>query len=84
MTRSTATRTTQPTRGKAAGKESFLLKLGAPARRALQSHGITSPRALARFTEAEILALHGVGPSSLPALRSVLGSEGLTFKAATQ
>lgn len=57
----------------------FLDRLSAPARRALEGKGINSVAALSRFTEKEILALHGIGPSSLPLLRAALEAEGLHF-----
>lgn len=59
---------------------SFLSGLGAPARRALEREGITSAAELAQYTKAQILALHGVGPSAIPKLRKTLEAEGLTFK----
>ena len=58
----------------------FLSLLSAPARRALESKKITTPEQLAKFTEQEILALHGMGPGSLPKLRSALLDRGLSFK----
>ena len=61
-------------------KDSFLSALAAPARRALAREGITTPAQLATFTEKELLQLHGVGPSSIPTLRSILQANGLSFK----
>lgn len=58
----------------------FLKVLGAPARRALEAAGITSLERLSRTTEAELLALHGFGPSSLPKLRKILEEAGLNLK----
>jgi DNA-directed RNA polymerase alpha subunit len=58
----------------------FMASLSAPARRALESAGIDSLRKLSRYSEAEMLKLHGFGPASLPTLRAVLKSEGLSFK----
>ena len=55
--------------------------LAAPARRALESAGITTLAQLALRSEAEILALHGMGPSSLPKLRAALAAAGLSFRA---
>ena len=57
----------------------FLSDLAAPARRALERKGITSLQQLSRLTEAELLALHGMGPSTIPKLRIALKNEGLTF-----
>ena len=55
--------------------------LSAPAQRALDSAGIKTTRQLAQKTEAEILALHGMGPASMPKLRQALANEGLAFTA---
>lgn len=55
-------------------------KLGAPAKRALANAKITSLVILAKHTEAEIVALHGMGPGSLPALRAALKAAGLKFQ----
>jgi uncharacterized protein YdhG (YjbR/CyaY superfamily) len=61
-------------------KEDFLSLLSSPARRALENHGITSLNELSGYSEAEILALHGMGKSSVPKLREALEAEGLSFK----
>ncbi|MFF5995653.1 RNA polymerase alpha subunit C-terminal domain-containing protein [Lysinibacillus sp. KU-BSD001] len=58
----------------------FLSLLAAPARRALQSNGITSLQELSQYSEKEILQLHGIGPSSLPKLKAALQENDLTFK----
>jgi hypothetical protein len=60
--------------------DGFLSLLGAPARRALEHAGIKTPAELSRWSEAEILQLHGMGPSSIPKLRKVLESQKLTFR----
>lgn len=60
--------------------DGFLAKLSAPARRALEHHDITTLQQLATFSEKEILQLHGIGPASLPILRTVLEEDGLAFK----
>ena len=60
--------------------EGFLSHLSAPARRALENKGITSLQQLSRFSQKEILQLHGIGPSSIPVLISLLQKEGLLFK----
>jgi hypothetical protein len=59
----------------------FIDGLSAPARRALQSLGVDSPKKLARHTEREIMDLHGMGPSSLPKMRAALKAAGLAFRA---
>ncbi|MWV44316.1 hypothetical protein GRF59_11810 [Paenibacillus sp. HJL G12] len=58
----------------------FLSLLSAPARRALENHGVTTLPKLSDYTEKEILQWHGMGPASLPKLRSALQEEGLSFK----
>ncbi|MFN8305267.1 MAG: DNA-directed RNA polymerase subunit alpha C-terminal domain-containing protein [Ferruginibacter sp.] len=58
----------------------FMKELAAPARRALEAKGIHSIRQLARYSEAEILALHGIGKTSIPILKNHLKKQGLTFK----
>jgi DNA-directed RNA polymerase alpha subunit len=58
----------------------FLAGLSAPTFRALQHEGLTTLKKLATRTEKEVLALHGVGPASLPALRAALKDAGLTFR----
>lgn len=58
----------------------FLSLLSAPARRALENNGITSLQQLSNFSENEILQFHGMGPGSLPKLRTALQTNGLSFK----
>lgn len=60
--------------------DGFMSLLSAPARRALQHHGITSLHELSQYTEKEILAFHGMGPKSMPILRNALQEKGLSFK----
>lgn len=61
-------------------KDDFMRELSAPASRALASIGIKSLKDLSRYTEEEILKLHGMGPSSIPKLRAALKKSGLKFK----
>lgn len=58
----------------------FLSTLSAPARRALESHGITTLAQLATRSENEILQFHGMGPASIPKLRAALAESGYSFK----
>lgn len=58
----------------------FLSTLSAPARRALENHGITTLVQLATYSEKEILQLHGIGPASIPKLRASLEENGYSFK----
>jgi hypothetical protein len=53
--------------------------LSRPARGAFAAAGITSLEQIAALTEADILKLHGVGPKTIPTLRSALEARGLTF-----
>lgn len=55
-------------------------KLSAPALRALANAKIDTLEELAKYTEKDILALHGIGPSAIPKLREALTAKGLTFK----
>ncbi len=58
----------------------FLSKLSSPARNALVHEGIDTLQKLSKYTEKEILKIHGIGPASLPTLRTSLEEEGLSFK----
>lgn len=58
----------------------FLSVLSAPARRALESHGITTLQELSNYSEKEILQFHGMGRASLPKLRAALEAGGLSFR----
>ncbi|WP_341836439.1 RNA polymerase alpha subunit C-terminal domain-containing protein [Chitinophaga pollutisoli] len=60
--------------------EGVLAQLSAPARRALEHQGIKTLAQLARHSEKELLALHGMGPSSIPKLKSALSEKGLAFR----
>jgi DNA-directed RNA polymerase alpha subunit len=46
----------------------------------LEREGITTIEQLAKYSEADILELHGMGPSTMPKLRSALKAKGLTFR----
>ncbi|MCH1638601.1 RNA polymerase alpha subunit C-terminal domain-containing protein [Paenibacillus timonensis] len=58
----------------------FLLRLSAPARRALEANGVTTLEKLAGLSEQEVLQFHGMGPSSIPKLREALHAKGFRFK----
>jgi predicted Fe-Mo cluster-binding NifX family protein len=53
--------------------------IGAPALRALNNEGITKLSDLAKYTEKELLALHGFGPKALEILREALKIKGLSY-----
>ena len=61
-------------------KAEFMSVLGAPARRALENYGISSLKKLSSCTESELLALHGIGPGSIPKLRDELKKVGRAFR----
>jgi hypothetical protein len=55
------------------------LGLGAPARRALVNEKILKVSDLAKFTQAQIETLHGMGPSTMPKLLAAMKAEGVKF-----
>ncbi|MGZ7148650.1 RNA polymerase alpha subunit C-terminal domain-containing protein [Bacillus sp. BC08] len=61
-------------------KTGFLSLLSSPARNALQHHDIHTIEELSKYSEKEILKLHGMGPASMPKLRKALEESGLSFK----
>tara|TARA_R100000365_G_scaffold616_1_gene2079 strand:- start:1653 stop:1847 length:195 start_codon:yes stop_codon:yes gene_type:complete len=56
-----------------------LPKLSRPATRALDNAGIKSVEDLARLSRTEFLALHGVGPASLPPIEAAMKAAGVDF-----
>lgn len=54
--------------------------VGGPALRALQVAGVRSMADLEERTEAELLALHGMGPRALGILRDALAASGRQFR----
>ncbi|MGX7196837.1 hypothetical protein [Enterococcus olivae] len=60
--------------------EAFLDRLSKPSRSALLFESIDSFQKLATYTEKEILAIHGIGPKSLPIMKEALLENHLTFK----
>ena len=61
-------------------KTGFKSTLASPAQRALDNAGINTLKQLAKYSEADILALHGMGKSSIPKLKAALTESGLEFK----
>ena len=57
-----------------------LPRLSAPAHRALAGAGIANLKQLSKFTEAEIKALHGIGPNGLVQLAAALAARGLAYR----
>ncbi|MFE7800709.1 hypothetical protein [Nocardia sp. NPDC057440] len=54
-------------------------KLGRPAERALAAAGIQRLSDLTAWTERDVAALHGVGPTAIVKLRAALAANNLTF-----
>ncbi|HRE75562.1 MAG TPA: RNA polymerase alpha subunit C-terminal domain-containing protein [Flavobacteriales bacterium] len=61
-------------------QDHFLSLIAAPARRALERENIKTLKDLSQYTEKELLALHGMGKSTLPKLKQLLEQAGLSFK----
>jgi hypothetical protein len=55
--------------------------LAAPAQRALSAAGINNLKQLSKMTEAELSALHGIGPNAVSQLKKAIREEGLSFAA---
>lgn len=58
----------------------FLSKISAPARRAFEQEGITSLKQLSKYTEAQLMELHGIGKSAIKILQQELAANKLAFK----
>lgn len=54
--------------------------LSAPARRGLVDAKILKVKDLARFTQNEIEAIHGIGKTSMPKLAAAMKQNGVIFK----
>lgn len=77
---------TQPAarrRPPAAEAETWHARIGNPARRALAAAGISDLATLARYSEAELLKLHGLGPKAIAIIKTALAEAGLKFAAPT-
>lgn len=67
-------------KAKMAMKDALFPKVPAPAQRALQNAGIKTMKDLSKWSERELLELHGMGQSAFPKLRKALKEKGLSFK----
>lgn len=54
----------------------FLALLAAPARRALENEGIKTLGQLAKYSEEDLMKLHGMGKTSIPKLKKALEEKG--------
>jgi len=61
-------------------KKEFLSLLGAPAKRALENAHIKTLQQLSKYSEEDILKLHGIGKTTIPILIQQLENAGLRFK----
>ncbi|RAI81447.1 hypothetical protein BFS35_007715 [Macrococcoides goetzii] len=57
-----------------------LPKISKPALRALNSINVKTLEDVTKYSEAELLALHGFGPKGIRILREVMDEQGLKFK----
>jgi hypothetical protein len=71
--------TSRHARSSASSAAQLPARIGAPARRALESVGITSLHQLTDLTEQQVWLLHGMGPKALDVLRDALTANGLSF-----
>jgi hypothetical protein len=62
-------------------RRAFPPGLSGPALRALDRAGVRTVADLARWSEAELAALHGMGPKALDALGAALTASGRQFRA---
>jgi predicted Fe-Mo cluster-binding NifX family protein len=53
--------------------------LSKPAQRALAAAGIARLEQLTEYREADLLALHGMGPQAIETLRHALATRGMSF-----
>jgi DNA-directed RNA polymerase alpha subunit len=53
--------------------------LAKPGQRALAEVGIENIEQLSKFTEAEIMELHGIGKNGMNRLKTTLAEKGLSF-----
>lgn len=58
---------------------SDLPKLAAPAQRALAGAKIENLATLSRMTEADVAALHGMGPNAMKTLKEAMKAQKLSF-----
>jgi len=58
----------------------FPQKLGTPALRALLNANIQNLKQLSKWSAAELLELHGMGPKALGLLKAAMRKHGLSFR----
>jgi predicted flap endonuclease-1-like 5' DNA nuclease len=65
-----------PNRTEKQSEGAFPKGVSKPALRALASVGVTRLDQVTRFTEAELLALHGMGPKAIGIIKTALLAQG--------
>lgn len=60
--------------------DGFLSLISAPAGRALENKNIKTLKQLSKYSERDILNLHGIGKTTIPILKKELENAGLAFK----
>ena len=72
--------TTRPADATHPNRDAFPAGVGGPALRALRTAGVRALPELERWSEAELLALHGMGPGGVRILREALAASGRRFR----
>ncbi len=62
-----------------ATNKEFPVKLSRPAQRALANASISTLKQVSKYSPGEIAALHGIGPTTIVALKKALSANGLSF-----
>jgi hypothetical protein len=70
----------KPTESTHPNRAAFPPGMGGPSLRALHVAGVRSMPELEAWTEADLLALHGMGPRALGILRDALAASGRQFR----
>lgn len=60
--------------------QGLLASVSAPARRALEAAGIHQVKDLRRFSESDVMALHGIGRKVMLIIREIMSDAGIDFK----
>lgn len=63
---------------------SFLSLLSAPARRALEHEGISTLKQVSKYSQRDLLKLHGLGKSTMIILEELMTAQNLSFTKATK
>ena len=71
---------TRPTETTHPNRAVFPAGLSGPALRALRAAGVQTLGELTRWSEAELAALHGMGPKGIRVLREALAASGRRFR----